>query len=343
VRDTEAARDLLKWYDANRRDLPWRRTSDPYAIWISEVMLQQTQVETVLPYYVRWMTALPTVGALATADEQEVLSLWQGLGYYRRARLLRKGAEWIVTNGMPIELASWRRVPGVGPYTAAAVSSIAFGYSAAVVDGNVERVYARLAADDATGPTLRKAAWTWAERSLNEARPGDWNQALMELGATVCRPVKPQCPLCPLEERCIARQTWRVESFPTPRVRAPVVRLHHAVWIPVWRGRFGVRQIAAGQWWAGMWEFPRAKATDENETLRLLVGPGWVEHVATFRHSVTQHRIRVDVSLVRVEGTTEELRWLTFEELAALPMPSPQRKALRLLAPYVLQSPPASA
>lgn len=328
---------LLAWFDAHRRDLPWRRTKDPYAIWISEVMLQQTQVATVIPFWQRWMARFPDVQTLAAADEQDVLALWQGLGYYRRGRLLLEGARFIAENGMPRTATEWRAVPGVGPYTAGAVASISIDDPAALVDGNVERVYARLSVDRATGTALNRNAWRWAAENLNEERPGDWNQALMELGATVCRPTNPDCPHCPLEGNCLARQTYVVDELPVAEAKPKPVRLAHAVWIPVFEGRLGVRQIPEGLWWQGMWEFPRADAVEGEEVpeLRRLVGPGWRQSVGQIRHSVTHHRITVDVSLIRCKSASPNLRWETPTALAALPMPAPQRKALRLALPHI--------
>jgi len=323
---------LLAWYDAHRRDLPWRRTSDPYAVWVSEIMLQQTQVATVIPYWERWMARFPTPSVLASADEQDVLSVWQGLGYYRRCRLLQEGARWVAVHGTPSSVAEWRAVPGIGPYTAGAIASISQGLPAPLVDGNVERVYARLTGDSSSGPALNKAAWKWAERELFRARPGDWNQALMELGATVCRPVDPLCSSCPLANRCVARQTWRVNELPSRVAAKATVPLHQSVWVPVFDGRLGVRQISVGQWWEGMWEFPRA---DSEESLASLLGDGWRESLGHIRHSVTHHRIRLDVSLVRVETQVAGLRWLIPLELEALPMPSPQRRIVKLALPYL--------
>lgn len=300
-------------------------------------MLQQTQVATVIPYWERWLDRFPTPQALASADEQEALALWQGLGYYRRCRLLIDGSRWVAKNGLPNTAAGWREVPGVGPYTAGAIASIAQGDPAPLVDGNVERVYARLTGDASAGPALHKAAWTWASAVLYRERPGDWNQALMELGATVCKPVKPECTRCPLEGRCVARQTWRVDELPTKTKAPKTVHLRHAVWVPLFEGRLGVRQIPVGLWWEGMWEFPRAEAVEDGEVpeLRDLVGPGWLVHLGQFRHSVTHHRIAVDVSLVRCESALDTLRWLTPAELAHIAMPAPQRKALKLAAKHL--------
>lgn len=324
---------LLAWFDKAKRDLPWRRTHDPYAVWVSEIMLQQTQVVTVVPYWHRWMAVFPTVADLACADEQDVLSAWQGLGYYRRCRLLLDGARWVSEHGMPTTAEEWLQVPGVGKYTAAAIASIAFDCPVSVVDGNVERVYARLTGDASAGKELNSAAWIWAGRNLYAKRPGDWNQALMELGATVCSPMSPKCHACPLAEQCVAFQSWRVGDLPAKPPKVKIVKLRHSVWVPVHADCFGVRQIPPGQWWEGMWEFPRVAADGsiESPALRDIVGSGWPESAGKFTHSVTHHRITVEVSFVHCEAPAQGLRWVSREELATLPMPASQRKALRLV------------
>jgi A/G-specific adenine glycosylase len=324
---------LIAWYDAQGRDLPWRGIRDPYAIWVSEIMLQQTQVASVIPYYARWMESLPTVEALAAAEEEQLLSLWQGLGYYRRCRLLLQGARWIAEHGMPGNRDGWLEVPGVGPYTAGAIASIAFGEPVATVDGNVERVFARVAGSSAEKTELRDKAWKWAQRNLYEARPGDWNQALMELGATICTPRKPKCPACPIKTTCVARITWQVDQLPAKRPQAKVVSMRHVVWVPICDGLLGVRKIPPGQWWEGMWEFPRIDVTgasDPVDGLADLVGPGWAEDIGVIRHVVTNHRITIDASLVRAETMSKHLRWVSVKELGTLPMPTSQRKVLRM-------------
>lgn len=320
---------LLAWYDANKRDLPWRRTRDPYAIWASEIMAQQTQVGTVIPYWERWLARFPTVEALAAADDADVLAQWQGLGYYRRARFFLAGARWVVQHGMPTTAVGWKNVPGVGAYTAGAIASIAFGDPAPLVDGNVERVYARLNDDASADATLHRAAWVWATRELHEPRPGDWNQALMELGATVCVPRQPLCDRCPLYDRCLARQRGTQALRPAPAKRKETVDLRFAVWVPVHEGAYGMRQIPAGEWWEGMWEFPRAPL-DEEASLEAIVGEGWRREAGVVRHGVTHHRIEVRVSLVDCEERSPDLEWFALDELAALPIPTPQRKALAL-------------
>ena len=318
---------LLAWYDEHKRDLPWRRTRDPYAIWASEIMAQQTQVATVIPYWERWLARFPTVEALAAADEADVLSMWQGLGYYRRARLFLKGAQWVVAHGMPNTAEGWKKVPGVGAYTAGAIASIAFGDPAPLVDGNVERVYARLQDDASEGATLHRSAWAWAEEQMFEERPGDWNQALMEHGATICVPRMPLCDRCPVADRCLALAHNTHFLRPTPAKRPETVVMRQAVWVPVFEGRYGMRQVPKGEWWEGMWEFPRV-TLDEEASLEPLVGLGWRQEAGVVRHAVTNHKIELRVSLVRCEEPASGLEWFEESELAALPIPTPQRRAL---------------
>lgn len=339
-----ASRDggpLLAWYRRNARDLPWRRTRDPYAIWVSEVMLQQTRVEAVVPHYVRWMERFPNVLALARASEDEALALWQGLGYYRRCRRLLEGARWIVENGLPTCAAEWRAVPGVGAYTAAAIASIAFGEPVPVVDGNVERVFARLTGCRETGAELKRRSWQWAERNLFAPDPGAWNQAVMELGATVCTPRKPSCERCPLASRCVAKQSWMVEELPAGRAKTPLVHLSHLVWVPVAGGKVALRRIPPGQWWEGLWEFPRADATKDRalaeQQLSALVPGIWPERLGSFRHVVTHHRITVEAWLVRLQEprTLDGLQWFRLDEVPKLALPSPQRRVFRLAREWI--------
>ena len=321
ARAREFATALLRGWDIHKRDLPWRRSRDPYTVWVSEIMLQQTQAQTAIPYFERWMEHFPTVQSLAAADEQEALAYWQGLGYYRRCKMLLSGAREVVSNGMPANAAEWLKVPGVGRYTAGAIASICLGEAVPLVDGNVERVFARLTGNESVGRSLTRAAWFWAERSLNRTRPGDHNEALMDLGATVCKPQDPLCQSCPLRHACLANLTNSQERFPAPRTRRNVVQLSQTVSVPYCNGRFGVRQIPEGQWWEGMWEFRRLPAAG-GVPQGVLIG--------TLKHVVTHHRVRLGVFLDRASAQDPALRWLTAEELKALPMPTPQRKALSL-------------
>jgi len=241
-RDDAARRAaLLRWYRVHHRDLPWRRTRDPYAIWVSEIMLQQTRVETVIPFFERFLARFPTVGALARARETAVLTAWSGLGYYRRARNLHRGARLVVrehAGAVPQSLDGLRALPGIGAYTAAAIASIAFGVPAAAVDGNVVRVIARW--DGRKGrrddPALRRAVTARAEALAPGPRPGDWTQALMELGATVCLARDPLCERCPVERWCRARRSGRPDRYPEAAgLQTP--RKEHRVMLLVRRGR----------------------------------------------------------------------------------------------------------
>lgn len=322
--DTEALRSKLRtWYRRVGRDLPWRRTVDPYAIWVSEIMLQQTQVPTALPYYERWMLRFPTVEALAGSSEQDALSLWQGLGYYRRCNNLLLGAQYVAASGFPESFEDWLKVPGVGRYTAAAIASICLGERVGVVDGNVERVFARLTECDLTGSSLHRAAWTWARGAVDPDFPAEWNQAVMELGATVCTPKNPACGRCPVSDGCAALRKGTVADLPRRAPKKEVDSLEFAVWVPYFKGSFGLTQIEDGPWWRGMWEFCRT-ALDEV--------PAWVgaQTVALHRvkHTVTHHRIELSPYLVLLDLPASELIWFDRKELVELPIPAPQRRIL---------------
>jgi len=282
-------------------------------------MLQQTQVATVIDYWHRWMARFPNPQALAAADEQEVLALWAGLGYYRRARSLLAGAKLVAENGLPESAAAWRSVSGVGRYTASAIGSISRDEPVELVDGNVARVMARLTGCEQTGRALEAEAWTWAERELCRERPGDWNQALMELGATVCTPKSPLCAECPLAQNCVAKRLGKQDELPVAEKKPEPVRLTHQVRVvSSGDGRFKVRQVPEGSWWAGMWEFP-GEIGD--------LAPRSEEPIYRASYVVTNHRI----TLFAFEAEDAEGEFCTFEELERLPMPAPQRKLARAL------------
>lgn len=290
-------------------------------------MLQQTTVQAVIPYYERWMARFPTAHSLAIADEGEVLAYWAGLGYYSRSRRLHAAARWSQHHGWPDSVEGWLGVPGVGPYTAAAVASISQGLPVALVDGNVERCFARLNAETASGGQLKRLAQQWADRNIVKERPGDWNQALMELGAVICRPKGPNCGECPVQVDCMAFFTGKPETFPTPKARPATIDLAHSIWIPCSDGKFGITQTPVGQWWAGLWGFPR--------TLDAMVPPEFhhrclMEQLGRFKHSVTNHRISVVVHFVSCPIEIESLLWVTRDELDNYGLPSPQRRALAL-------------
>jgi A/G-specific adenine glycosylase len=327
-------RELLEWYDGNRRDLPWRRTEDPYAIWVSEIMLQQTRVAAVIERYEAFMTHYPTLSALAAASEDDVLAQWSGLGYYRRARMLHKAAQFIAGDlhgDMPASAEELRALPGIGSYTSAAIASIAYGEHVAVVDGNVERVLCRLqgwdAADRAGEGALRRRVEDAAAALLDPKRPGDFNQALMELGATVCLPRNPQCLTCPLAPDCRTLG----EHKTTPRHPMSSREVACALVIRT-RGRRGLanREVLLEQRPASntvmpkMWELPVLRESDVPEAeLRM-----------TVRHAIMQvnYVVRVrTVSTDDVEAMTQpggERRWVPISEAASMALTGLARKVL---------------
>lgn len=288
-------------------------------------MLQQTTVQAVMPFFGRWMQAFPTVHSLAQAQEEAVLTAWQGLGYYSRARNLHRAAQIIASEGWPATVEEWRALPGVGAYTAGAVASIAQGLPTALVDGNVERVYARICADPAVGSGLKRAAWIWAGANLVAKRPGDWNQALMELGATVCTPKKPTCSRCPIASHCLAHKEGNVGDFPAPKPKKEWVQLSHASVVPVCQGQIGLEQCPPGSWWAGLWQTPRF------ETVKAAADayPG-CGLVGSFKHTVTRHQITLQVFVHHSKEAKTGLAYADPEELDSIALTAPAKKAIRL-------------
>ena len=335
---------LLRWYDAHHRDLPWRRTRDPYRIWVSEIMLQQTRVEAVIPYYEKFLRSFPDVKALASAGEDAVLACWSGLGYYSRARKLQKAARAIMARHageFPKTFEDALALPGIGAYTAPAVLSIAYGVPLAVLDGNVARVLSRLftIAADIKSNGGRNKLYGIAARLLSPARPGDFNQAMMELGATVCLPRQPRCGACPLHIHCRAYLTHQVEKYPpASREKKPVLRRFRAALILDAKGRclLTLRNDAA-QWMAGFWELPneeifsRGTLTAGKSEDGIVYGP-LSGHV---RHSITTNRLEVAVYRAELhrQARRKTEKWVALTELDRLPVTTITRKALRLLAP----------
>lgn len=335
-------RRLLDWYRRAARDLPWRRDRDPYRVWISEVMLQQTTVRAVVPYYERFLERFPSVAALAEAREEDVLGAWSGLGYYHRARNLLRGARHVAEHHhgrFPRTLEAALAVPGVGLYTASAVLSIAHGLPLPVVDGNVRRVLARLFA--LRGPAWRKDApyYNRADELLDRESPGDWNQAVMELGATVCLPRRPACPVCPLRAACRATAEGLQDALPETRTRPAPVDVTVAAAVLESRGRYLLVRRREGRLMGRMWEVPQTSldgrglpdlVAELRERHGLDVVPGSLLHRA--RHAITFRRIRVEAYRARLRGRLpedpERFRWVAPGDLAALPVSSLTRKVI---------------
>jgi A/G-specific adenine glycosylase len=305
--DDGLRRALLQWYRRNARVLPWRGVRDPYHVWVSEIMLQQTQVATARPYYERFVARFPTVRALARAPVDRVLAAWSGLGYYRRARHLHAAAGMVVrehAGRVPSEPRAFGALPGVGRYTVGAVLSIGFGAPLAVLDGNVARVLARVFARSWSirRPAGARALWAVAERLLDRGSPGDWNQALMELGATVCTPRSPRCDACPLRRFCRARAAGRQEDFPPTAPRPAGVRVRRAVAL-VERGGRLLMVRRAGALLDGLWEPPGVEIGDHEPPRRSLVRALAALGVrgalratpVRIRHTITRRRIEVEV------------------------------------------------
>lgn len=322
----EFRKRLLAWFAGYRRDLPWRRTRDPYAIWISEVMLQQTRVSTVIPYYERFLARFPTIEALANAPEPDLLAHWSGLGYYYRARNMQKAARQICATGtFPRSYAEILSLPGVGNYTAAAIASIAFDLPHAVLDGNVFRVLSRVF-DDSTNIASGKAGQHFgalADQVVDQDHAGDWNQATMELGATVCLPKKPQCLLCPVQSFCRAYSNGRQEQLPV-KIKPPKSSKHS-------RTMFWIQQDGCILLWQrppesrlmpGFWELP--------ETAQLPATSGHYR-LGSFRHGITTHNYAFEVMQAAVPEDTGSCQWIREDHLHTLPLSTVVKKAQRVV------------
>lgn len=299
---------LLAWYEQNRRVLPWRETNDPYRIWVSETMLQQTRVDTVIPYYERFLERLPDVRALAQVTEDELLKLWEGLGYYRRARNLQKAARVLVekqSGQLPTSATGWRELPGIGPYTAAAIASIAFGEAVAVLDGNVKRVLARLFAlqQPIDKPAVEKTLWQKASELLDPQHPGEHNQAMMELGALICLPKQPRCSECPVADHCEACKLVMQQELPlrTRKRKTPLIR-QVALLVRTKEGGLLIQKRREGELLAGLWELPNENLKENTrdasgilsallEVLGIDALPGAL--ASTTRHAYTHFRLKV--------------------------------------------------
>lgn len=338
---------LLLWYAKHRRDLPWRRTRDPYAIWVSEVMLQQTRVDTVIPYYERFLASFPTAMKLAEAPLQDVLAAWSGLGYYRRARFLHQGARFLSSRSysLPEEREGLLDVPGVGKYTAGAIASIAFGEPVGLVDGNVARVLARVFAID---EDMRKRGLRVVEALADDivwrADPGAWNQALMELGATVCVPRSPACEMCPLVSLCEAKRVGRVKDLPvlSAKAAAKVQRVQSLVAVRPSDGAVLLARRVLGGLFGGLWEAPSVDGpAAARRHLACWIPTRTPKRVGVVEHALSHRALTVDVVRAHLTQVPEkanipaasgydDVSVFSVTEMECMPMSTLARKVLRL-------------
>ncbi|MBU4524657.1 MAG: A/G-specific adenine glycosylase [Desulfomicrobium sp.] len=350
---THIAGVLLDWFSRHKRDLPWRRTYAPYHVWISEVMLQQTQMERGVEYFKRWIARFPDVESLAGAREDEILKLWEGLGYYSRARNLHKAAQEVVNRHggtLPSSPEALRALPGIGPYTARAIASIAFGQDVCVVDANVERLISRLY--DIGLPVKSRQARDEIERHgadlLPEGRARDFNQALMEFGSLVCSPRNPACAECPLADCCLARKNGVQEQRPVI-VKAPSpIYISMATGVLVNDGRILTQKRRADDVWGNLWEFPggvveNGETPDQAVVREYLEETGLIVNhpvpIATFKHSYTRYRVTLHAFSVTLLSSPEELalqaaqehRWACWSEITKLAFPAGHRKLVHHL------------
>ncbi len=319
---------LIEWQKRHgRRDLPWQKSSDPYAIWVSEIMLQQTQVVTVIPYYEKFLSAFPNLEALASAPLDDVLSLWSGLGYYSRARNLHKAAKMLANLGkFPDSPEALSGLPGIGRSTAAAIAAFAFSRRAAILDGNVKRVFSRFfGIEGHPGEKgVENRMWEKAESLLPESEIGCYTQALMDLGAGLCSRRNPDCAKCPLNSGCIARLSGRVHELPQPAPKKALPLRKTTFLVLAREGRLLFERRPEKGVWAGLLCFPEADPSEFSESEKLFA----------FVHTFTHFRLEIEAVLVETEKHREGI-WLSMEEALASPIPNPVRKILdRIRQPF---------
>jgi len=346
---------LINWYLANKRDLPWRHTNDPYRIWVSEVMLQQTQVATVVPYYHEFLQHFEDLKGLARANSQEVLKAWEGLGYYARARNLHRAASLVLKEHRGVVPGCWaafRKLPGVGDYIAAAVLSIAFEQPYPVVDGNVKRVLARLLVlrDPVNKASSAQKFRETADQLLERKQPGTFNQAMMELGAVVCKPQQPLCGSCPVQKMCRAYQSAEVLNFPIKLKKEPTPHYRIAVGVVFKNGRVLITRRKPSGLLGGLWEFPGGKIhkgespaaaciREIKEEVNLAIKVD--SHLSRVKHAYTHFKIVMDVfccsyvsGRVALSGPVDH-RWIKLQQLDDFPFPKANHKFFDELKKYV--------
>ena len=342
---SQLAPALLNWYHHHGRILPWRGHPDPYAVWVSEIMLQQTRVETVIPYFEKWLQLFPTIKDLAEATEQDVLTAWEGLGYYSRARNLHKAAKIVAEefgSELPRDLIELRKLPGIGRYTVGAIASIAFGMDEPTLDGNLRRVFSRLfdISEPADTPAGENILWGIATDHLPSGKAGDYNQALMDLGATICLPKKPRCLLCPLLDMCEARINGTQEIRPVLKPKKEVPHYVHAAGVIVKKKMVLLSKRPSKGLLGGMWEFPNERVDgDPAEVLESAIEKGYGlkiqrdEALGTVRHAYTHFKVTVNVFRCKLvsKSNHKNLEWVELEKLDKYPMGRVDRQIAELL------------
>ncbi|TSI10851.1 A/G-specific adenine glycosylase [Lysinibacillus sp. BW-2-10] len=341
--------NLVDWFNQEKRDLPWRRTSDPYKIWVSEVMLQQTRVDTVIPYYNRFLEKYPTMQSLAYAPQEELLKMWEGLGYYSRARNLQSGVKEVVEkydSQVPNNRHDISKLKGVGPYTAGAILSIAYNKPEHAVDGNVMRVLSRVLhiKEDIALPKTRKTFEEAVDMLIHPDQPGDFNQALMDLGAMICTPTSPKCLLCPVREYCTAFHEGDADQLPIKTKKTKTKKIQFHVYVAKdASGRYLLERRSSEGLLADMWQFPMIEIEKENtsETRKkfqslynVKIESCLNENLLTFKHIFSHLVWEMDCTLVKVEQTAnlpENTNFFTLEQIAQLPLPVPMQKILKVL------------
>lgn len=352
INQSRLQNQLLEWFAAHARPLPWRETYEPYHVWLSEVMLQQTQMDRGVDYFKRWLSTLPNLTAVAMASEETVLKLWEGLGYYARVRNFQKAAQIVCRDYagvIPSTFEELIKLPGIGKYTAGAILSIAFQKKYPVVDGNVERVFSRLFTIESPikSPKGQKIVWNLAEKLLPTKASRPWNQALMELGALICKKSKPTCPLCPLATHCQAHQTGTTARHPVMGKRAQSIAVSFVAAVITHNGRIYTQKRLPDAMWGNLWEFPGGhleKGESPTEGMLREVREETTFEVAiqrplpTVTHSYTRYKATLYTYLCVLQSPPEptltaaqEYQWLSFEELDRLPFSAGHRKLIELI------------
>jgi len=336
---------LLNWYKKNKRTLPWRGHPDAYAVWVSEIMLQQTRVETVIAYFEKWMRLFPSVAALANASERDVLNAWEGLGYYSRARNLHKAAQVVLNDYggvLPSKLEELIKLPGIGRYTVGAIASIAFGMDEPALDGNLKRVYARLfdISESVDSTQGEKILWDIARRNLPKNKAGDFNQALMDLGATICLPKNPRCLICPLMDVCEARINGTQGLRPVKKPKKVSPHYVHVAGVIIRRGKVLLTQRPSKGLLGGMWEFPNGRVDgNPEEELAKVLGSEYSlkaqrkEALGIIRHAYTHFKVTVHVFRCELLSMPDkqDYQWILLNKLDDFPMGKVDRQIAEII------------